>query len=135
MGVILKRFKGTEPEYRNLHYRIKLLKKKPKSCFLCKLKGRLELANISQKYINDVADWEYMCGVCHKRHDSKKYRWLNGWRKTCTKCQVEKSVDNFYKRKGTMVVRGKKFNRKGCTEWCKECTKNWSKKIWISKIL
>lgn len=60
---------GNKRGYNALHVRIGKLLKKPKKCVVCKKVKKLELCNISQKYLDDISDWFYGCHSCHMKHD------------------------------------------------------------------
>ena len=128
-----KRFKGSATEYINLHNRIKGKKGIPSKCYLCdKADYKLELANLTQKYTEDLSDWAYMCGSCHKRYDSPKYHWkkkTKEWNKYCTSCKKIMPEERFYKRQGKVIAtsNGKEYEWLCSTTWCKKCTKIWSK--------
>ena len=65
-----KAFKGTTLEYAALHYRVKAKKHRVNACENCGIQGlRLDLANKSQKYLENITDWLWLCRPCHKRHD------------------------------------------------------------------
>lgn len=51
--------------YINIHRKIKKLFPKPELCMGCSVKPAYDLANISDEYLEDVADWEYLCRSCH----------------------------------------------------------------------
>lgn len=65
-------FKGTNSEYRMLHYWVEKQLGKPKECKSCGLTDedrRYHWANISSEYKRDTSDWERLCVPCHKRKD------------------------------------------------------------------
>ncbi len=120
-----KKFKGTSAEYVNLHNKIRNSVKKPDKCSLCPKSKRLELANKSGKYKEIISDWFWLCGSCHKKHDSKNYFWKGEWWKLCTLCKEIKKCDEFYQRKGILKSRGHIYQREDYTCWCKRCTYNY----------
>lgn len=66
---------GDKVKYAGLHIRIKKLLPKPKECMACgKETGYLDLANISQKYLHVISDWEYLCRRCHMKKDGRLER-------------------------------------------------------------
>ena len=133
---IYKRFNGSAVEYVNLHNRIKAKIGKPKQCHLCRNKDcGFELANLTQKYTEELNDWAYMCGSCHKRWDSPKYHWRDkAWYKFCVGCRAIKAVTDFYKRKSNQICKnGKIYKQTDTTEKCVECTKKWSKNQRLNK--
>lgn len=44
---------------------------KPKLCINCKEVPPRDLANISQEYKRDLADWEWLCRRCHMTKDGR----------------------------------------------------------------
>ena len=71
---------------------------KPSFCMDCKKEPPRDLANISQKYLRDLSDWEWLCRRCHMKKDGRLVRfkklavekpWLEDWRKTwfCERCK------------------------------------------------
>lgn len=44
---------------------------KPKLCNDCKKDKPRDLANISQKYLRDLSDWEWLCRRCHMLKDGR----------------------------------------------------------------
>lgn len=57
--------------YFTIHDRIKKLKPKPKLCEDCHKEKKLELANISGEYKEDIKDYKYLCRSCHTTFDNK----------------------------------------------------------------
>ena len=67
-----KNWKGDAVGYSGLHIRIKKLLPKTKACENCgKITEYLDLANISQKYLHEVSDWEWICRKCHMTKDGR----------------------------------------------------------------
>lgn len=62
---------GENVGYHGLHAWIKRHTIKPKSCESCHQEKRLDLANISQKYLRDLSDWEWLCRRCHMKKDGR----------------------------------------------------------------
>lgn len=63
-----ERFDG----YSTLHRRVRSRKPQPENCELCGKPAKLlDLANISQKYLEDLDDWEYLCRSCHMNKDNR----------------------------------------------------------------
>lgn len=71
------RMVGDEVCYHGLHLRIRKLMPPPKRCSHCKRVKKLDLANISQKYKEEISDWEYLCRKCHMTKDGR----ISTWRK------------------------------------------------------
>ena len=63
---------GDDIGYGGLHSWVKSRLPSPINCSRCKKKRRLDLANISQKYIRDITDWEWLCRDCHMSKDGRK---------------------------------------------------------------
>lgn len=84
-------WRGDKVSYGALHDWVKWHKPKPLICEVCKLKKRLDLANISQKYLRDLFDWEWLCRKCHMEKDGRLavFRKMHGGNQ---KCAVEKEV-------------------------------------------
>jgi hypothetical protein len=65
-------WKGDSVGYTSLHEWVKRRLQKPSLCSLCmKRTDFLDLANISQKYIRNVSDWEWLCRRCHMNKDGR----------------------------------------------------------------
>lgn len=97
----MKRFRGTQAEYSELHKWIRKNKPQPECCQLCKktkfviieskttcrrnFKKRLdiELANISGKYKRDINDFMWLCQKCHREHDNINENLKKGIEKRC----------------------------------------------------
>lgn len=62
---------GDDVSYQALHEWIRNHKDKPVTCEMCNLEKDLDLANISQEYKRDVADWEWLCRKCHMEKDGR----------------------------------------------------------------
>ena len=67
-------WKGDELSYGGLHARIRKQLKKPVSCQFCGRSVKLELANVSQKYLLVLNDWIWLCAKCHTRQDGRNDR-------------------------------------------------------------
>lgn len=121
----LKRYKGTYTEYINLHNRVKRILPKRGQCSLCNKETiKLDLANVSQNYLEKKTDWMWLCQPCHRRFDSPKYQFSDGeWHKLCTNCFIWKCCKTgFYQRKSTIEKNGKVYPRTDFTSWCRQCT-------------
>jgi hypothetical protein len=64
-------WKGNNVGYAALHEWIGNRKLTPLFCEECKQKSRLDLANISGKYLRDVTDWRWICRRCHMKSDGR----------------------------------------------------------------
>jgi hypothetical protein len=62
---------GNKVKYSGLHIRIRKQLKKPDLCPGCGKKSKLDLCNISQHYLLDLNDWEYLCRKCHMTKDGR----------------------------------------------------------------
>lgn len=97
-------WKGDKVGSRALHERMYKLVPKPNVCNLCKNPHRkLQLANISQIYLSDPSDWEWLCPSCHFKQDGRIERWKISHRKDhsqtfCIKCG---SNDTYIKPNGS----------------------------------
>jgi hypothetical protein len=124
-----RKFKGTSSEYTSLHNRIRVQIPKPTKCQFCRKVRRLDLANKSQKYKDDITDWLYLCRTCHRRWDSYKYKRIDEkWHKVCTKCKILYPETEFYGRNSKVIAYGKVCDRTDTQGWCKGCTTKYVKK-------
>lgn len=64
-------WKGEAVSYRSLHKWVHRNFPKPKTCSNCNQIKKLEAANISQKYLRDLLDWEWLCRKCHMIKDGR----------------------------------------------------------------
>jgi hypothetical protein len=64
-------WKGDQVTINSLHKWIKLRKVKVELCECCHLAKPRDLANISQKYLRDVNDFEWLCRKCHMHKDDR----------------------------------------------------------------
>jgi hypothetical protein len=99
-------WKGDKVGYTQLHVWIRRRLLQPHYCERCgKKKKKLDLANLSGKYLRRLDDWEYICRSCHMSGDGRKDNLLKGCNfripKPCNVC-------------GKLTI-GIKF--------CKECAK------------
>jgi hypothetical protein len=62
-------WKGDDVKYCALHTRIKKKLPKPDTCQFCGQNKRLDLANISKEYKDDITDWLWLCRKCHQNYD------------------------------------------------------------------
>jgi hypothetical protein len=68
-------YKGEAVGYAALHIWIRSRKPQPAKCEMCgEETDKLDLANISQKYIRETSDWEYLCRKCHMIKDGRLKR-------------------------------------------------------------
>lgn len=73
-GELNPRWKGDNIQYASLHGRMKRRIPKSKNCQKCgKETEKLDLSNISYKYLSKILDWEWLCRGCHNKKD-----WRNG---------------------------------------------------------
>ena len=138
-------WKGDKVSIHQLHYRIRKQLGKPKRCSKCgtdKAK-RIELANISGKYLSNLDDWRWLCSMCHAyEHKNWKKNWVIGkkgkdhpsWKgglPKCSKCKKEISIrKNKYKRCWNCFAEIRKGNKhpkwKGGKPKCLICGKQLS---------
>lgn len=45
---------------------------RPSACSSCDAIGPVDLANISQNYLRDLSDWEWLCRMCHMTKDGRR---------------------------------------------------------------
>lgn len=64
-------WKGDKVGLEALHAWVRRRLKMPKRCPDCSKRRKLDLANISQKYKRDLADWEWLCRKCHMTKDGR----------------------------------------------------------------
>lgn len=64
-------WKGDNVTIKALHDWVKWWLPKTKKCQDCKKVPPYDLANISQKYKRDLADWEWLCRKCHMTKDGR----------------------------------------------------------------
>lgn len=62
---------GDKISYEGIHDWIKNQIDKPTKCNDCNEEKKLDLANISQKYLRDLSDWEWLCRSCHMKKDGR----------------------------------------------------------------
>lgn len=67
-------WKGDKVGYTALHSYIHKWLPKPEFCVDCKKVPPLDVANISQKYLRDFSDWEWLCRKCHLTKDGRLER-------------------------------------------------------------
>lgn len=64
-------WRGQSVKYGGLHLWVRSRLQRPKCCQRCSKEGKLDLANISQKYLRDLNDWIYLCRQCHMLGDGR----------------------------------------------------------------
>jgi hypothetical protein len=64
-------WKGDQVGYLALHEWVRNHLTKPQTCRDCNKPKKLDLANISQKYLRDLSDWEWLCRKCHMTKDGR----------------------------------------------------------------
>lgn len=64
-------WKGDKASLKAIHIWIRNRKPKPKFCVQCKKTPPHDLANISQKYLRDIKDFEWLCRRCHMKKDGR----------------------------------------------------------------
>lgn len=71
-------WKGDNAILQAIHMWVKRRKLKPTHCELCEQQTNfLDLANISQNYLRDLSDWEYLCRKCHMTKDGRLTKFLS----------------------------------------------------------
>ena len=64
-------WKGDKVKYVGLHSWVRNKLVKQSLCHDCRKQKPLDLANISQKYLRDLRDWEWLCRSCHMKKDGR----------------------------------------------------------------
>ena len=64
-------WKGDQASLQAIHIWISKRLPKPKKCVACKERPPKDLANISQKYLRDIKDYEWLCRSCHMKKDGR----------------------------------------------------------------
>lgn len=64
-------WKGQDVGYAALHEWVIKYKPNDGKCSACGEQKKLDAANISQQYVRDVNDWEYLCRSCHMKKDGR----------------------------------------------------------------
>lgn len=64
-------WKGDQVGYGAIHDWARYHIEKPSKCSRCGKSGWIDLANISQKYLRDLTDWEWLCRKCHMLSDNR----------------------------------------------------------------
>lgn len=64
-------WKADSVGYTALHDWVKNRLEKPQVCDQCNERKSLDLANISQNYLRDLSDWEWLCRRCHMIKDGR----------------------------------------------------------------
>jgi len=63
--------------FHGVHTWVRRRKIKPKLCSRCKKKKKkLDLANISGKYLRDVNDYKWICRKCHMSEDGRLEKFM-----------------------------------------------------------
>lgn len=104
--------------YTSLHERLRREYPHNGECNDCGIStSKLDLANISQEYLDDISDWEYLCRRCHMLKDGRMNNLNRGiMPKTFCKCG-EPAVThngvcmkqyNFLRRKDKVYIRNRK---------------------------
>lgn len=84
-------WKGDNVGYDGLHCWVRRRLPQPDRCEKCgEKKEKLDLANISQKYLRRLDDWEWLCRKCHMDGDGRMANLIPGWSghplKPCQRC-------------------------------------------------
>jgi hypothetical protein len=93
------KFRTTRPtSYYGLHFRVYAAMGKATKCSMCgTTKGRIEWANKSGKYENNLTDWIQLCSSCHKLYDNAlRHGYRLGRERNCYKCGVVKPLTEFH---------------------------------------
>lgn len=124
-------WKGDSVQYRQAHawVRTYLIKQHGNFCSKCGSTKRVEIANttVDHKCSRNPADYILLCKKCHNEYDGVFNNLKQGidainnsirrnpqlTSKRCTKCGIEKPLEDFYKESRDRLYRSE----------CKECTK------------
>lgn len=55
----------------SLHKWIRYRLKEPERCEECREKKKLDLANVSGRYLRELTDWRWLCRKCHMLSDGR----------------------------------------------------------------
>jgi uncharacterized protein YlaI len=81
-------WKGSDPvAYETIHEWAKRRVPKPDLCVCCKAQVPFDLANISQRYLRDASDWEWLCRRCHMTKDGRIQRRSKNGKFSCNSAQ------------------------------------------------
>ncbi len=61
--------RGDEYTYAGLHRWISKCLGKAETCSDCGSEKRVQWANVSKKYLQELKDWKELCAVCHRKFD------------------------------------------------------------------
>lgn len=64
-------WKGEKVGMDGLHWRMRKIVPRPLLCQCCNKVKPIDLANISQKYLEVISDWEWLCRKCHMTKDGR----------------------------------------------------------------
>lgn len=64
-------WRGDRASYSAVHSWVRRNLVKPKLCQSCQVVPPLDVANISQKYLRDLSDYEWLCRKCHMKKDGR----------------------------------------------------------------
>lgn len=117
-------WKGDNVTYKGIHDYIKWHKPMPTRCENCKQpKSVLDLANISQEYLRDLSDWEWLCRRCHMRKDGRMKRFQE-LHKILTERLCRICGKHFMGVRNSVLCSDKctkEAQREYCREWRKRC--------------
>lgn len=107
-------WKGDNVGYIALHAWVKRRLVNPEVCERCNKKDKkLDLANISNKYLRRLDDWEWLCRKCHMEKDGRMFNLTQ---------------NSHYKKKRICIICGQQIERqKYCVDCAKEKRKQWWK--------
>lgn len=70
-------WKGADVSIKVLHKWAERHLGRPDRCSKCGSEGKVDLANISQQYLRELTDWEWLCRKCHMESDGRLTRFLS----------------------------------------------------------
>lgn len=114
-------WKGNAVQYAGLHSWIKRHKPKPNICEDCKKNKPYDLANISGKYLRDIADYKWICRRCHMIKDNRLYNLSK-----ISKLKKNKTFEEIYGKEKSKQIKSKisKSNKGRKRKFTKEHLKN-----------
>lgn len=65
-------WKGEKVGYGGVHLFLKKKYPKPKKCEECNQTRKVDLSNISGKYLRNIKDFKWLCRSCHQKYDRTK---------------------------------------------------------------
>jgi len=86
-------WKGDSVGKLSLHNWITVRMKSERKCVECGSCDNVDLANISQNYMRDLSDWEWLCRRCHMKKDGRLNTFIESAVKRTRKISDEQVKD------------------------------------------